>query len=319
MTALWWRVIFPLERGLADLTALVDVSMAEVLIISLGAAAFFGLTYALRRGKMRSFLSLLLGGALTVYAGFCLLWGTAYYAENFQDRSGLIARGGTVEELTAVTARFADLASEYSAQVPRNGDGVFTVPVRELLAAAPAAYGNVEREFPFLTADDITPKAFASSRALSALDFTGFYFPFTGEANINIDVPSAYLPATICHEMSHQRGYASEQECTFLGIHAALISGDPAYAYSGAVEGYTYLSNALYRQDYEAWQSISTTLAPAVQADLTAYRSYWAQWETPVRTVSNTVYDGFLKANGDSMGIRSYGTVADLLLAYYGN
>ena len=320
MTALWWRVVFPLERRLGDLTALVDVSVAEVLIISLLAAAFFGLTRALRRRQMKRFLSVLLGTVLTVYAGFCLLWGTAYYAESFQDRSGLTAQGGTVEELAAVTARFAELTAEYAPRVFRSDEGVFTAAYGDILAAGPRAYENAEKEFPFLTADAVPPKAFAASRALSALDFTGFYFPFTGEANINVDVPSAYLPATVCHEMTHQRGYASEQECTFLGIHAALISGDPAYAYSGAVTGYTYLSNALYRQDHNAWQRVYDTLPAEVRADLAAYRNYWAQFEgKTAQKVSNTVYDGFLKANGDDLGIQSYGTVVDLLLAYYNN
>ena len=319
MTVVWWRGIFPLEQRLAHLTALFDVSVAEVLIISALAIVFFGLTYAFRRRKVKGFLSVLLGGVLTVYAGFCLLWGTAYYAENFQDRSGLTARGGTVEELAAVTVKFAELTAEYASQVPRSEEDVFTIAPGDILAAGPRAYENAEKEFPFLAANAVSPKAFASSRALSALDFTGFYFPFTGEANINIDVPSAYLPATVCHEMTHQRGYASEQECTFLGIHAALISGDPAYAYSGAVEGYTYLSNALYRQDYDAWQRVYDTLPTEVRADLAAYRDYWVQFEgRTVQKVSNTVYDGFLKANGDHLGIRSYGTVVDLLLAYYG-
>ena len=84
MTVLWWQVIFPLERGLARLTALVDVSAAEVLIISLLAAAFFGLTYALRRRKLKAYLSVLLGAVLTVYAGFCLLWGTAIMPKVFR-------------------------------------------------------------------------------------------------------------------------------------------------------------------------------------------------------------------------------------------
>ena len=53
---------------------------------------------------------------------------------------------------------------------------------------------------------DHTPKAISCSTALSAMDFTGFYFPFTGEANLNVDCPASFLPSTIVHEMAHQRG-----------------------------------------------------------------------------------------------------------------
>ena len=151
---------------------------------------------------------------------------------------------------------------------------------------------------------------------MSAMDFTGFYFPFTGEANVNVDAPPVYLPATCCHEIAHQKGVSSEQECNFLGILAALRSGDADFRYSGALMGYIYVSNALYAADYDAWQAIRDTLPQETLRDLQQQRDYWAQFEGPVKTVSTKVYDGFLKANGDKNGIHSYGTVVDLLLAY---
>ena len=79
---------------------------------------------------------------------------------------------------------------------------------------------------------DHTPKAISCSTVLSAMDFTGFYFPFTGEANLNVDCPASFLPSTIVHEMAHQRGIASEQECNFIAIAVSLASGDPVYRYS---------------------------------------------------------------------------------------
>ena len=45
--------------------------------------------------------------------------------------------------------------------------------------------------------------------------------------------------------------------------------------------------------------------------------AYWAQWESPIDTVSQAVYDTMLKSYGQSDGIQSYGTVVDLLVAYY--
>ena len=101
-----------------------------------------------------------------------------------------------------------------------------------------------------------------------------------------------------------------------MGIMAAALSADPAYRYSGYLLGYVHLSNALYRADAEAWQAIRDSLPDTARADLRQNNAYWAQFSGPVRTVSNKVYDGFLKSNGVSSGIQSYGTVVDLLLAY---
>ena len=168
-----------------------------------------------------------------------------------------------------------------------------------------------------LRAGERRPKAFRCSDALSAIGFTGFFFPFTGEANLNVDSPAAWLPSTICHELAHLRGVASEQECNFIAILAATRSDDPAYRYSGWLLGYIYLANALYRYAPDRWQAIRETLPESVVADIRANNAYWAQFEGPVSTAWDRVYDSFLKGYGDADGVQSYGTVVDLLLAYY--
>ena len=82
--------------------------------------------------------------------------------------------------------------------------------------------------------------------------------------------------------------------------------------------GYVYLGNALYSADREAWQAVYSSLPETARADLISNNRYWEQFEdTTVRKVSNTMYDGLLKGYGEEMGIRSYGTVVDMLVAYY--
>ena len=325
MNAFSERVLLPWEQGMGRLCSRISISVAEVLILAAIMAAFFALTWWVRRLIAARFDGMvvyrgvltLLCAALTVWAGFRLLWTPFYSAEGFQERSGIAALGGTAEELRELTERFAGALSDCADEVVRDENGCFAVPRREILAAAAGSYGVLYDEFPFLEMEDHAPKGFAASRALSRLNFTGFYFPFTGEANVNIDSPAAFLPATVCHEMAHQRGIASEQECNFLGILAAIRSENAAYRYSGYLEGYLYLANALYRTDEDAWRQIRGSLPESVVCDLQANNRYWAQFEGAVKQTAQTVYDSFLKANGDENGVRSYGMVVDLLLAYY--
>ena len=150
------------------------------------------------------------------------------------------------------------------------------------------------------------------------MNFTGFYSPYTGESNLNVDSPACLLPANITHELAHQRGIASEQECNFIAIAVSLASGDPVYRYSGLLMGYVHLSNALYRADPDRWQVIRDTLPDTVVADLRQNSAYWAAFEGPVNDAASKVYDSFLKSNGESRGVQSYGTVVDMLMAYYG-
>ena len=155
------------------------------------------------------------------------------------------------------------------------------------------------------------------SRLFSAMGFTGFYTPFTGESNLNVDSPVCFLPANIAHELAHQRGIASEQECNFLAIFAATSCDDPNYRYSGCLMAYIHLGNALYQADRDRWQAVYDSLPEGVLADLRYHSAYWDSFEGPTAVVSEKIYDSTLKNYGQEDGIRSYGAVVDLLVAYY--
>ena len=58
-------------------------------------------------------------------------------------------------------------------------------------------------------------------------------------------------------------------------------------------------------------------LPETVAADLRYHSAYWAQFEGLTAKVSTAIYDNALKSYGQTAGIQSYGTVVDLLVAYY--
>lgn len=254
---------------------------------------------------------------LTAGGLYCALWGVNYYADGFQAKSGIRAQPVAVEELERVTVYFARRLGETADAVDRDDGGVFAVDREEIFAASPDIYRNISREFPFLARTDRVPKKMFFSRLFSAMNFTGFYSPYTGESSLNVDSPACLLPANIAHELAHQRGIASEQECNFLAIAAATSSDNPVYQYSGYLMGYIHLSNALYRADRDRWAAVYAALPETVLADLRYHSAYWDQFEGLTAAVSTAVYDSALKSYGQTDGIQSYGTVVDLLTAYY--
>ena len=315
-----------MKDGYARLWYLFPFSVVEWFYVAfiLGVMAWLAvLFYRLRTRKGRRW-DTAYGGVLglaclflTTYGFYCVTWGVNYYADGFQEKSGIYAQPVTAEELERVALYFTEKLEETAGLVARDENGVFAVPREDIFACSTQVYDSLSREFPFLARTDQEPKKMFFSRLFSAMNFTGFYSPYTGESNLNVDCPACLLPANIAHELAHQRGIASEQECNFLAVAAATSAEDPAYRYSGYLMGYIHLSNALYRADPARWAELRGLLPEAVTADLRYHSAYWAQFEGLTAKVSTAIYDNALKSYGQAAGIQSYGTVVDLLVAYY--
>lgn len=318
-------VMAPLEQAMGRFWALFPFSVAEVLTVLFLAGNVLWLMWTVvdgirrRNGGQALRRVLALAAAwLWLWCGLCWLWNGAYYAKSFAQRAGLETEPYSVEELASVTAWFARQAASLSDQVARDGEGHFAEELADYFAAGPEVYENLAREFPCLDITAVRAKPLLFSRIQSILGFTGVYFPFTGEANVNVDAPACLVPATIAHEMAHQRMVASELEANFVGIAACVTSEDVVFQYSGYLMGLIQLCNALYPVDAQAWQGIvQEYFSPQLATDWNDNNTYWAALESPIEDAAGQAYDSFLKGNGQELGMQSYGACVDLLVAYF--
>lgn len=317
--ALW------VKQLLAQIFSVLPVSVMEMLIIAAVVCIVVYIIFAARdivrsgqRGRTAyRKVSFALSVVLTVYAALCMFLGASYYADGFQAKSGLYAKKSSVEELYEVTEYFALRLCRLADEVERDGNGVFAEKLDDIFADSTEIYDGVSGEYSFLGQTPVKPKRMIFSRFMSYFNYTGIYFPFTGEANINVDHPAMLVPATIAHELAHQRGIASEQEANFVAVLACAKSGNPVYDYSGSLMAFINLGNALYKYDKEAYAGLWYSLPETVTADMHANNAYWEQFENKAAEASEKVYDSFLKSYGQELGVQSYGACVDLLIAYY--
>ncbi len=258
--------------------------------------------------------------AFGIYTAFTLLWGLVYYTDTFEEKAGIDVQPVTVEELAATTRLFAEKVNAAAPLVKHVEPGKLTGDMDAIFAASDTLYDVLADTYSFLTEDDVQPKQISPffSHIMSTIHYTGFFFPFTGEANLNIDAPECLVPSTIAHEIAHMHGIAPEQTANFVAVLACDTCGDPLYAYSGYLMGYIHLSNALYEASYDQWHEVASLLCTEANQDLRANNEYWQHFDSSVADTADSTYSAFLQSYDQPLGSKSYGAVVDLLVVYYG-
>lgn len=245
--------------------------------------------------------------------------GVNYYRMPFEQAIGLEVTKSSVQELKALCYTLAEDATQLRTQLQEDENGIMRLSQSDSATAqrAKEAYDKMQERYPTLTAGYGPTKQLWLSQYLSYTKITGFFFPFTVEANVNNDVPDYSIPSTMCHELSHVRGYMREEEANFIAYLVCMSSGDQELMYSGTMLAFVHAGNALSGVSRADYTDVFRTLGEGVQRDIKANSEYWAQFEGPVAQAASTMNDTYLKANGQQDGVKSYGKVTDLLLSYY--
>ena len=149
------------------------------------------------------------------------------------------------------------------------------------------------------------------------LGYSGYFNPFTGEAQLNDAVPSVLHPFVIAHEMGHQLGYAREQEANLTGFLAARASADSLLRYSAYFDMFLYANAALFASDSSSARQYLELLAPEAKKDLQTLRTFRLRYRSVLEDIIDWWYDHFLRFNGQEDGARSYGLVVRALLSLY--
>lgn len=228
------------------------------------------------------------------------------------------------EELATLRDYVVERANELSGQMERDEQGYIITEV-DLEQTARQEMSRLCEQFPNLGGYYPKPKKFFASEFFSQQYIMGYYFPFSMEANYNDLIYVTNKPATICHELSHLKGFIREDEANFIGYLACVDSGEPLFQYSAYLSVIAYLDHDFYKSvgEEEYWRHPAISIQ-VKKDDVFLTKEAWAQVESvsPLDTdmVQQASYDFLettLNLNGVEDGLDSYSRVVELLLWYY--
>ena len=244
---------------------------------------------------------------------FTVNCGINYYRRPFSSYLDLKIQDSSVEELEELCAYLVDRINETADDYGQPG----LAEQFALSRQGQEAMENLGTEYPQLAGYYPRPKPVLVSWILAVQQLCGIYSPFTVEANYNWQMTGYNIPHTLCHELSHLRGFMREDEANFIGYLACIHSQEDFFRYSGYLMGWVHAGNALAAQDRERYMELHNKLVPQAVEDLRANNAYWDQYEGKTAEVANQINDTYLKLNDQADGVKSYGRVVDLMLAYY--
>jgi len=188
---------------------------------------------------------------------------------------------------------------------------------KELIHRAEESYEEAQKTYPFLKYKGLSVKSSLYGIPGDYLGFTGYYNPFTGEAQINTTVPDFLQPYIATHEMAHQLGYAKENETNFVGYLAAVNSHDTLFHYSTYFDLFIYANREVFYFDSLSSHQALQQLIPEVKDDIRELRKFNDTHESFLEPAITWMYGNYLKLNKQPQGMHTYNAVVGMLIAYH--
>jgi hypothetical protein len=247
-------------------------------------------------------------GAAVMYLWFAAAWGFNYAREPLDTAIGYDASRVNPAALRALADRATAEVNRlhtaaHTAGFPEIGD--IPAPLVRALHETERRLGRRRPTTPG------RPKRTLLAMFFRASGVDGMHAPFLLETLLNPALTPPERPAVLAHEWAHLAGYAPEADASFVGLLAALRA-DPASQYSAWLSLFDHAGSQLPASERRAFV---TRLAPGPAADR---RAVAARLESRVELVARAsweTYDQYLKTQGVTEGVQSYGRVIELLLA----
>lgn len=252
------------------------------------------------------------------YFFFHFLWAMNYYREPLFQKMK-IKKEYTDADLLVFTKKLITKTNEIQHQIAKNDSLKVAFPYsqEQVFEMNLNGYKILADEYVFFRYTNPSIKKSLFSLPLTYMGFGGYLNPFTNEAQVNDLMPMYNFPTTVCHEMAHQMGFASESECNFIGFLASIKNKDLYFQYSGYSFALRYCLGNWKIRNEKIFKLLKKTVHPGVLKNYKESEVFWEQYDTFIDKGFHFFYDNFLKINQQKDGMDSYSKFMNLMVNYY--
>lgn len=252
------------------------------------------------------------------YFCFNLLWGLNYHRVPLYEKMNL-EKEYSLDELIVFTKKMIAKTNEIHSKIVENDSLKVNTPynVETIYSQTQNGYDKLGSQYWYFKYENPSIKKSLVSLPLTYMGFGGYLNPFTNEAQVNYKIPKYNFPTTVCHEMAHQIGYASESEANFIGYLASINNKDIYFQYSGYSYALKYCLGNIEKFEEGKSKELRPLIHAGILKNFQESKDFWDGYQTPIDTFFHYFYDNFLKINQQKDGLESYSKFVGLMIGYY--
>jgi hypothetical protein len=253
---------------------------------------------------------------LWIYLVFNIAWGLNYDRRGIASQLQLKVEPYSKEDLFHLTSLLQQKLNLYAA----SEDSLKRLTLEHnafLFSEGVRNYDTVCQQYPFLNYafPSIKPSLFSSVGHY--FGFSGYFNPFTAEAQINTTEPVFNKPFVIGHEIAHQLGYGKENEASFVSYLAAKNSDNNDFRYSVYYElFFNAFIECVMTRDTVRTNAMRNALHPRARLDKLEELQFRLKKKNRLQPFVSDFYNGYLKINNQPRGLATYNEVTAWLVAY---
>lgn len=313
-----------ISKGLQSLSRHFAFSLGDIFYVILGIFILIGLIQIFRSIRNKDSKSIYSKIAQSIYfltgfyVVFKLVWGFNYdkrpIVENYHTEEIKIEELKNLAEIYFIRSVFL------RASVQEDEKGVFKSGLnkKELLTELENSQLKVRNRYPEIkliatTSPNLKPSLF--STVFSYLGVSGYFIPFTAEAQYNTNQPETKLLFTKMHETAHQWGFGAENEANFVGYLLGKESTSLDLNYVSNYKALRSILNRILLVDPVYVQVMLIRYSDGMKRDRNHEKEILEKYRGKGDEAFSLMNEAFLRLNNQE-GLESYGRFVELLVGF---